>query len=61
MWFESLSRLKCKIDYHAGNQGQKPNTLTRRPGDIPPKGEAEEYPQIVQITENINKNYSESW
>jgi hypothetical protein len=37
-WCEFLSRFKCKIVFCTGRQDQKPDTLTRMPGDIPLKG-----------------------
>jgi hypothetical protein len=46
-WFEFLSRFKFKIVHRPGKQGQKPDALTRMPGDIPPKGGAEKTQQIV--------------
>ena len=40
-WSEFLSCFKFKIVYCPGKQSQKPNTLTRMPGDIPLKEGAE--------------------
>jgi hypothetical protein len=37
-WSEFLSRFKFKIVYQPGKQGQKPDVLTRMPGEVPPKG-----------------------
>jgi hypothetical protein len=54
-WFEFLSRFKFQIVYWPGKQGQKPNALTRMPGDIPPKGGAEKTQQIVLKTENLDQ------
>ena len=54
-WSEFLSRFKFKIVYRPGKQGQKPDALTRMPGDIPPKGGAEKTQQIVLKTENLDK------
>jgi hypothetical protein len=54
-WSEFLSRFKFKIVYRPGKQGQKPDALTRMPGDIPPKGGAEKTQQIVLKTENMDE------
>jgi hypothetical protein len=40
-WSKSLSHFKFNIIYHPGKHGQKPDVLTRMPGDIPPKGGTE--------------------
>jgi hypothetical protein len=50
-----LSKFKFKIVNRPGKQGQKPDALTRMPGDIRPKGVAEKTQQIVLKTENLNK------
>jgi hypothetical protein len=50
-----LSRFKFKIIHRPGKQGQKPDALTRMPGDNPPKGGAEKTQQIVVKTENLDK------
>jgi hypothetical protein len=50
-----LSRFKFKIVYRPGKQGQKPDALTRMPGDIPPKGWAENTQQFVLKTENLEE------
>jgi hypothetical protein len=44
-----------KIVFRPGKQGQKPNTLTRMPGDISPKGGAEKSQQIEFKTVNLDK------
>ena len=54
-WSEFLSRFKFKIVYRPGKQGQKPDALTRMPGDIPAKGGVEKTQQIVLKTENLDK------
>jgi hypothetical protein len=55
-WSKFLSRFKFKLVYRPGIQGQKPDALTRMPGDIPPKGGgAEQTQQIVLKTENLDK------
>jgi hypothetical protein len=47
--------LKFKIVYCPGKSGQKPDALTRMPGDIPPKGGAEKTQQMVLKMENLDK------
>ena len=37
-WSEFLSRFDFKITYRPGKQGGKPDALTRRSADLPPKG-----------------------
>jgi hypothetical protein len=54
-WFELLSHFKFKIVYCPAKQGQKPNALTRIPGEIPLKGGAEKTKQIVLTRENLDK------
>lgn len=50
-----LSCFKVKIVYRAGKHWQKPDALTRMPGDIPPKGWAEKTRQIVLKTKCLNR------
>jgi len=38
-WLEYLSRFDFLIKYRPGKQGQKPDLLTRRSGDLPEKGD----------------------
>jgi hypothetical protein len=47
-----------KIVYHPGKQGQKPDALTRMPGDITPKGGAEKTQHIVLKTEKLDNEVS---
>ena len=54
-WLEFLSHFKFKIIYHSGKQGQKPDALTRMPGDIPLKRGAENPQQMVLKMENLDK------
>jgi hypothetical protein len=54
-WSEFLSCFKFKIIYRLEKQGQKPDALTRMPGDIPPKRGAEKTQKIVLKTENLHK------
>jgi hypothetical protein len=39
-WAEYLSRFNFRIVYHPGKAGGKPDTLTRRSGDLPQGGDA---------------------
>jgi hypothetical protein len=45
-----------KIVYRPCEEGQKPDELTRLPGEIPPKGSTEKPLKIVLKTENLNKD-----
>jgi hypothetical protein len=54
-WSEFITCFKFKIVYCPGKQGQKPDSLTRMPGDIPPKEGAEKTQQIVLKPENLDK------
>ena len=38
-WAEFLSRFDFKIGYRPGKQGEKPDSLTRRSGDLPKEGD----------------------
>ncbi|GIZ39392.1 hypothetical protein CKM354_000277800 [Cercospora kikuchii] len=38
-WSEFLSRFRFQITYRPGKQGQKPDSLTRRSGDLPKEGD----------------------
>ena len=37
-WAEFMSRFRFTLDYRPGRQGTKPDSLTRRSGDLPEKG-----------------------
>jgi hypothetical protein len=52
---EFLSRFKFKIIYRQVKQGQKPDALTRMPGDIPLKGAPEKTQQIVLKTDILDE------
>jgi len=38
-WMQELSQYSFKIEYRPGKEGGKPDTLTRREGDLPTAGE----------------------
>jgi len=38
-WMQELSQYNFKIEYQSGKEGGKPDTLTRRGGDIPTGGD----------------------
>ena len=59
-WSEFLSCFKFKIVHRPGKQGQKPDALTRMPGDIPPKGGTEKTQQNVLKMENPDKELCKS-
>ena len=48
-WSKFLSRFNFVITYRPGKQGAKPDTLTRRSGDLPAGGEDERIAQQSQV------------
>jgi hypothetical protein len=56
-WSEFLSRFTYKIVYRPGKQGAKPDSLTRRSGDLPREGDIRltHQSQVVIKPENIEK------
>jgi len=38
-WMQELSQYNFKIEYRPGKEGGKPDTLTRREGDLPTAGD----------------------
>jgi len=38
-WMQELSQYNCKIEYRPGEEGGKPDALTRREGDLPTAGD----------------------
>jgi hypothetical protein len=51
-WAEFLSEFNFKITYRPGTLGTKPDSLTRRPGDIP---ESADDPRVVHQQQTILK------
>ena len=55
-WSEFLSRFNFKINFRPGKAGGKPNTLTRRSGDLPEEGDEQLkiQQQVIIKSENIS-------
>ena len=60
-WSEFLSRFQFKISYRPGKQGQKPDALTRRSGDLPKEGDQrlDQQAQLVLKPEMLEKEVLE--
>ncbi|KAH0606065.1 uncharacterized protein H6S33_004522 [Morchella sextelata] len=59
-WAEYLSRFNFVIKYRPGKQGGKPDTLTRRSGDLPGEGDERQLyqSQVVLKKENLDAKLS---
>ena len=62
-WSEFLSRFQFKISYRPGKQGQKPDALTRRSGDLPKEGDQRlsQQAQLVLKPEMLEKDVLEEY
>lgn len=53
-WSEYLSRFEFVIKYRPGSQGQKPDSLTRRSGDLPEEGDERMQYQFQTVLKRNN-------
>ena len=55
-WSEYLSRFEFVIKYRPGKDGQKPDSLTRRSGDLPKEGDKRLEYQFQTVLKKRNLN-----